>query len=152
MNQEWPISQLISYLPHRPPMIWIDRVVEVGKDYRGISGACRLQIKKNGLYVNDQFEVHASAVIELTAQSFGYLKAAYQELHQFKDTPAQTYLTGVRYCYANLTQLNLDQEVELEVRIQVKREMLPVTFVYGEVFQVGNSALLAKCEIQVYVD
>ncbi len=152
MKQEWPVSQLISYLPHRPPMVWIDKVVEVGEDYREISGTCRLRVQKKGLYVNDQKELRASAVIEFTAQGFGYLKAAYQELHQFKDTPAKTYLTGVRYCYANLSQLDLDQDIELEIRIKVKREMLPITFVYGEVFQVGEPDPLAKCEIQVYVD
>lgn len=152
MNQEWPISQLISYLPHRPPMVWIDKVVEVGKDYRRISGVCRLQVQKNGLYVHNQKELRASAVIEYTAQGFGYLKAAYQKLHQFKDTPAKTYLTGVRYCYANLSRLDLDQDIEFEIRIKVKREMRPITFVYGELYQVGNFECLAKCEIQIYVD
>jgi predicted hotdog family 3-hydroxylacyl-ACP dehydratase len=151
MSQDWPVDKLIDYLPHRPPMIWIDRVTEVGADYRGITGTCRVQLKPDALYMSNSKELRASAAIEFTAQAFGYIKAAYQEIHQFSNPPQETYLTGVRYCYANFTALDMAQAPELEIRLKVKREMLPLTFVYGEIFSTQSPELLAKVEIQVYV-
>ena len=145
-------SDLIEYLPHRPPMVWVDKVVDVGDDYKMFTGTISVEIDKKALYVCNGKELRASAAIEFTAQAFGYLKAAYQVKHNFSAPPTVTYLAGVRSCKSDFSGLDLDQVTELHVSIQVKRELLPVTYIEGVVRESGKEEILAIVEIQVYVD
>lgn len=152
MSLDLPVKDLMNYLPHRPPMIWVNRVVEVGQDYKGLTGKCRIQLNKGALYINNGKELRGSSAVEFTAQAFGYLKAAYQVIYKIKNLPRETYLTGIRSCEANFEGLDLSSVQELEVRISVLREMLPVTYIRGEITLVGSDETLAVAEIQVYVD
>lgn len=152
MSVDIPISRLLDYLPHRPPMVWISRVSKVGKDYKGLSGSCLVDLDRLALYVSNGQELRGSSAIEFTAQGFGYLKAAYQVIHQFSDMPSRTYLTGVRSCRTQFEGLDLSKVHQLEVRLSVLRELLPVTYVRGEVYVNGTEQCLAEAEIQVYVD
>lgn len=150
MKSIWPVDELTNYLPHRVPMVWVDRIVEVGKDYKGLVGTCIVKLDKSALYVSDEKCIRASAAIEFTAQGFGYLKAAYQEIHNINNPPEETYLTGVRSCEADFSSLELEDGLELEVRLSVLREILPLTYVKGEISVVGSKNILATTEIQVY--
>lgn len=151
MTVDVPVSDIISYLPHRDPMVWVDRVVEVGKDYKGITGSCRIKLDPTMLFVS-QGKLRGSCAVEFTAQAFGYLKAAYQVIYKITDLPSETYLTGIRSCDANFESIDLSEQKELEVRISVLREMLPITYIRGELFLPGSDTMLAAVEIQVYVD
>ncbi len=133
-------------------MVWISRVKQVGKDYKGLAGQCTVSLDDEGLYISNGKALRGSSAIEFTAQGFGYLKAAYQVIHKFSDPPSKTYLTGVRSCRSNFSELNLKDVKELEVRISVLRELLPITYVKGEIYAAGTDKKLAEAEIQVYVD
>ena len=146
------VSDLIPFLPHRPPMVWIDQIIEVGQDYKGLTGTCLVNLDSQSLYVNNSKELRASSAIEFTAQGFGYLKAAYQVIHKINNPPTKTYLTGVRSCRANFQGMDIDDIKQLEVKISVLREMLPITYVKGELTLPGSDKVLAVAEIQVYVD
>lgn len=153
MKKEFLVKDLIHCLPHRPPMVWISRISEVGgKDYKELSGTCIVDLDRSSLYVNNKEKIRASSAIEFTAQGFGYLKAAYQVLHNFNDPPTKTYLTGVRYCRADFTKVDLNKTEQLQVKISVVREILPLTYLKGVVSVPGCSEILAEVEIQVYVD
>ncbi len=152
MIVDLPVSELIPCLPHRPPMVWVNRVSRVGKDYKGLAGTCVVTLEHNALYISNGEHLRGSAAIEFTAQGFGYLKAAYQKIHKFNDPPSKTYLTGVRACQTNFSSVDLKQTPELDVRISVLRELLPITYVRGEIFVSGTDQKLAEAEIQVYVD
>ena len=152
MIVDMSVSDLIPCLPHRPPMVWINKVSSVGKDYKWLAGTCEVNLDKEALYISNKKELRGSAAIEFTAQAFGYLKAAYQKIHKFNDPPSKTYLTGVRSCQTNFSQLDLEASPDLEVRVSVLRELLPITYVRGEVFIKGTETKLAETEIQVYVD
>ncbi len=152
MTVDIPVDQLMSYLPHRPPMVWVDRISSVGKEYKGLAGRCIVKLDSSALYVSNGKELRGSSAIEFTAQAFGYLKAAYQEIHNFNKPPTQTYLTGVRSCRAEFGDLDLSTIDELEVHISVLREILPVTYVRGEIVLPGTKKVIAEAEIQVYVD
>lgn len=147
-----PVSDLYEYLPHRPPMVWVDEVLEVGKDYKGLSGACRIKVDNAALYVSNKKELRGSAAIEFTAQAFGYLKATYQVLHQFSDPPKETYLTGVRKCSSQFSDLDLSGSLDLKISLSVIREILPLTYVRGELTDMKTGKTLAETEIQVYFD
>lgn len=152
MVVDLPISELLESLPHRPPMVWIDRVVSVGKDYKGLSGVCEVDVDSKALYVSNGEHLRGSSAIEFTAQGFGYLKAAYQKIHKFTDTPSKTYLAGVRTCKTQFDQLDLSQVTKLQIRISVLKEILPITYIRGEVMLPDSDKVLAKAEIQVYFD
>lgn len=152
MHVDMPVSELVPYLPHRPPMVWIHSVSSVGKDYKGLAGTCIVELDKSALYVSNEERLRGSSAIEFTAQAFGYLKAAYQVIHKFSDPPSKTYLTGVRSCSSHFENLEIEDGKRLEVRISVLRELLPITYIKGEIYQEGSSDLLASAEIQVYVD
>lgn len=146
------VKDLIPYLPHRPPMVWVSRVCEVGKDYKGLKGTCLIDLTKDCLAVSNGKEIRGSSAIEFTAQAFGYLKAAFQVIHNFNDPPSRTYLTGVRSCRADFSGLDVSEHKQLQVEITVIRELLPVTYVRGEISIPGQDKILAEAEIQVYVD
>lgn len=152
MENELYVKDLIPYLPHRPPMVWISRITEIGENYEDFSGTCMVDLERSSLYVNNNNEIRGSSAIEFTAQGFGYLKAAYQVVHKINNPPSQTYLTGVRSCSANFEKVDLDNVKQLQIKISVLRELLPITYVKGEVSLPGDSEVLATAEIQVYVD
>jgi predicted hotdog family 3-hydroxylacyl-ACP dehydratase len=152
MSKEIYVKDLIQFLPHRPPMVWIDRIIEVGQDYKGLVGTCIVKMDENGLYFLSKSKLRASSTIEFTAQSFGYLKAAYQVIHNFKNPPTKTLLTGVRSCESYFSEIDFKQNDELEIRIRVLKEILPVTYIRGEIYFKGQDKLLGSAEIQVYVE
>lgn len=152
MHVDLSVADLVHCLPHRPPMVWISRVRSVGKDYKGLAGTCIVTLDKRALYISNGSQLRGSAAIEFTAQAFGYLKAAFQVIHKFNDPPSKTYLTGVRSCCTQFMDLNLENTTELEIRVSVLREMLPITYVRGEIFVANSDRKLAETEIQVYVD
>ena len=147
-----PVKDLLQYLPHRPPMVWISHVASVGKDYKGLAGTCLVDIDDKALFVSNGEQLRGSSAIEFTAQAFGYLKAAYQVIHKFNDPPRKTYLTGVRSCQTHFSKLNLHDVSQLEIRVKVLRELLPITYIRGEVFVPGDKSPIASAEIQVYFD
>lgn len=152
MEKEIQVTDLIPYLPHRPPMVWINRILEVGNDYKGLSGICIVDLDRSSLYVNNGDQLRASSAIEFTAQGFGYLKAAFQVIHKINNPPTKTYLTGVRSCRADFKNLDLKSVSQLQITITTLREMLPISYVKGVVTLPGSSEVLAVAEIQVYVD
>ena len=152
MVVDMPVEDLLSYLPHRPPMVWVSRVASVGKDYKGLAGSCLIDIDKNALYVSNGKHLRGSSAIEFTAQAFGYLKAAYQVIHKFSDPPRKTYLTGVRSCQTQFSELDISAVTQLEVKVSVLREILPLTYIKGEVYIPGQKSPIAVAEIQVYFD
>lgn len=145
-------SQLIDFLPHRPPMLWVDQITDVGNDYKALTGTCVVNIVPEALYVSNGDELRGSSAIEFTAQAFGYLKAAYQVLNNFEDPPSKVFLTGVRHCHADFSQFDIKKHSQLEVKISVVRELKPLTFVKGQLTLPGQSEVLAEAEIQVYFD
>ncbi|MEM7646038.1 MAG: hypothetical protein AAF203_03940, partial [Pseudomonadota bacterium] len=119
-------------------------------DYKGLGGTCIVDLSNDALYVSNGKTLRGSSAIEFTAQGFGYLKAAYQVIHKFNDPPSKTYLTGVRACSAQFDKLDLSKVSQLEVKISVLRELLPITYVKGEVYIPGDSTPIAHAEIQVF--
>lgn len=65
-------KELTNYLPHRPPMVWIDRVLEYSQD----SGVCEVIPKSNSLYI-DNNKIMETSALEWMAQSYGFIKDAF---------------------------------------------------------------------------
>ncbi len=63
------LGPITSYLPHRPPMLLIDELVEVTADKTIV---CRATIKPDCVFARDGI-VHPSAMIEFVAQACALL-------------------------------------------------------------------------------
>ena len=146
------VSELFQYLPHRPPMVWVDRVLDVGRNDTGIYGVCSVLLEDDALFLKSDGTLNASAAIEFTAQAYGFIRAMYHVINNIDDTPSRTYLTGVRSCSANFQGLTQDQLKDLKVNIQLTRELHPLVFVRGEVYLEGQDKPLAETEVQVYAE
>ena len=146
------VSELFEYLPHRPPMVWVDRVLDVGKNETGIYGVCTVLQDEEALFLTPDGKLNASAAIEFTAQAYGYVRAMYHVINNIDDTPSRTYLTGVRSCNADFKDLTQDQLKDLRVSIQLTRELHPLVFVSGKVFLEKENKVLAETEVQVYAE
>jgi hypothetical protein len=88
-----PVSKLGDWLPHRPPMVWVDEVVEITAE----TGVCAVTIQEKAGYYGES-GVRETAPIEWMAQSYGFIKTA-QALSGFiplTDSPNKAYLVAVK--------------------------------------------------------
>lgn len=152
MQTNKKVSELQQYLPHRAPMVWVDRVLEVGSNEKGIFGVCSVLTDAESLFLNNGGQLNGSAAIEFTAQAYGYVRALYHVLNNIDNTPTRTYLTGVRSCAANFKKFSSQDLKDLRVSIQLTRELHPLVFVKGRIYLEGQESTLAEAEVQVYAE
>ena len=152
MQTDKKISELQQYLPHRPPMVWVDRVLEVGSNEKGVYGVCSVQKDSQRLFLNKDGKLKGSAAIEFTAQAYGYARAFYHVLNGIDNTPTKTYLTGVRSCSADFKSFSSEKLKDLRVGIQLTRELHPLVFIKGRIYLEGEELTLAETEVQVYAE
>ncbi len=84
----------VNYLPHRPPMILIDRVLEGTED----SAVCESNVGTEGVlsnFVNEKGELPSYFTIELIAQTVGVWSGYLAKLHNI-DIPPMGMILGAR--------------------------------------------------------
>lgn len=62
-------SELVSWIPHRPPMVWIDEVLSYGPE----GGECVLILKDDGHYMTNG-KLRASSLVEFIAQTHAFVE------------------------------------------------------------------------------
>lgn len=67
------IDDLYDLVPHRPPMVWIDEIVE----FTATSGECRVVIKNGELYMGPE-GLRTSSCLEFIAQAYGLCSMGYK--------------------------------------------------------------------------
>jgi predicted hotdog family 3-hydroxylacyl-ACP dehydratase len=133
-----PISTeaLRAYLPHRPPMVWIDRVTQLTT----LGGECEVDISQAALYWDsDAQQILASAPVEWMAQAVGFCRAA-AALRDFPERPpalAEAFLVGIRDFETKLLGGVVGGQC-LQVRVELIRELAPLVLVKAEVWHAGH--------------
>jgi len=134
--------ELQPYVPHRPPMIWVDEITDVN-DAGGIGHTL---IKAKELYLTDNI-VRPSAYIEFIAQTYAFVQsirarnAGIRELHQ------RALLVAIKdFSIQPHTPISVGTMVRTEVT--KGREMGPITIIHGKVF--SGDDLLALGEVKVF--
>ncbi|MBX3022100.1 MAG: hypothetical protein KF799_10540 [Bdellovibrionales bacterium] len=61
-------AEIQQYIPHRPPMVWIDWVTAYGPT----AGECLIDVKENALYMSPE-GLRSSSLIEFIAQTYGFM-------------------------------------------------------------------------------
>lgn len=71
LSEEFPLSvdQLRGLLPHRKPMVWVDRILSATSQY----GLTEVTLNRNLMLAGSR--IHVGAIIEFLAQSYGYIMA-----------------------------------------------------------------------------
>lgn len=63
-----PAPEIQKYIPHRPPMVWIDWVTEYGPT----AGECLIDVKADALYMSPE-GLRPSSLVEFIAQTYGFV-------------------------------------------------------------------------------
>jgi len=66
------VQDIEKYLPHRPPMVWIDEVLEFAEK----AGQCRVRLKADGHYMSAE-GLRATSFIEFIAQAYGFISVCH---------------------------------------------------------------------------
>src|SRR5687768_16243919 len=82
-----PVAKLSGFLPHRPPMVWVEEVVEVDET----GGLCGLSLEASAPYLTDG-KIRRSSYIEWMAQSFAFVEACRKP----NDRLETAFLVGIR--------------------------------------------------------
>lgn len=143
------VKDLLEYLPHRPPMVWVEEVIEMGEIENRFYGSCWTDVSEPSLYCVDG-RIKGSVAIELCAQTYGFSKACFHHVNNIDDTPSVTYLTGVRDCETNFEKFPENNEGRLRVDVVTTRRMDHLTFLEGKVTGEKTGTLYGKVTLQVY--
>ena len=142
-----PAREIQHYIPHRPPMVWIDEVT----DYRADGGECWIEIKEDGLY-NSDGGIRAPSCLEFIAQAYGFCWIAYVTRVQNPGAaPMQraflaAFKDAVFAAPERLAQVKPGDR--LVIRISNRRPMGPIAAFKGEVFHRGE--VLARAQMRTF--
>jgi predicted hotdog family 3-hydroxylacyl-ACP dehydratase len=156
-NYEYPIStdRLAFWIPHRPPMVWIDEVVVT----TSIDGTCRLTLQPHAYYW-DGAEVRGTSVLEFMAQAYAYVSVVIKlrELCELAEAPQlsplkRAFLVSVRD--AEMPKPEKLKTLKVGDTLMVKvfgfRNFGPITNFQGEVRN-GRDELIASAQLKVFSD
>jgi predicted hotdog family 3-hydroxylacyl-ACP dehydratase len=136
-------SAIQGYIPHRPPMVWIDEVMRYAAD----GGECRVQVRANALYMSAS-GLRASSCLEFIAQAYGFIWICH--ITRNVDPHAKAMERAMLAAFKNARFDNSAlREVKdgdtLTVDISGIRVMGPITAFHGEVLRQGTRL----CEVQM---
>ncbi len=103
-----------NYLPHRAPMILIDKVLEVTEE----SAMCESYVGDSGVlknFVNENYELPSYFTIELIAQTVGVWSGYLAKLHNI-DIPPMGMVLGARDL--KYPKDHFDKDSVLKIRVQ----------------------------------
>ncbi len=145
-----PTSELHAYLPHRPPMIWVDEVISYANAGKGPHGICRVDIGRDRGFRGGDGKIRTSAIVEWIAQGYGYVKAANRRAEGFGTAGfGRAFLVGITDCDVDLSSLSeADQAVHVHVR--ELRDMHPAYVVEGKVTSVDGARHFGQARIKVF--
>lgn len=137
------VQDIMDFVPHRPPMVWIDAVTEV--DTTG--GICLVEVKE-APYLNNG-RIRPSSFIEFIGQSYGYVSACQNKVfpdHQRKK-PEVAYLCGIKDFEISDVKIGIGEK--LRVVVKKTHELGPITLVEGKVFTEAGQ-VIASGQIKLY--
>ncbi len=133
------MKDLIEYLPHRAPAVWIDEATP---------DACYVDLKSDAPYMTNG-KLRRTSLIEFIAQSFGY-QAAARALSQGKapSKSSKAYLVAVTKCALKDTSA-LKPGDRLEIAISDVNQIGPITLFNSTVTD-PHGTELARASLKVF--
>jgi predicted hotdog family 3-hydroxylacyl-ACP dehydratase len=139
-----PVSQLLDFLPHRAPAVWIDEVGTVTET----RGESFVKLKANAAYMSDG-KLRRSSLIEFIAQSFGYQQAA-QAVREGRviEKASKAFLVSVTKCKLSETAA-LKADDTLKISIEDIHNVGPITL-FNSVVTDSRGTEYARASLKVF--
>lgn len=148
LNYPVKTSEFAVWVPHRPPMVWIDEVVNASKE----RGECLVRCKQEALYRHNG-HIPPVSCIEFVAQAFAFVRSCYliEGGYASKAEAHEALLVGVKNAKFLFEEgdAEVDQATELHVIVDQFREFGPIIMVRGEV-RLASGRTLMKGNLRVY--
>lgn len=142
-------EELRAYLPHRPPMIWVDEVLEASSGERGLIATCKVDIRRDRGFVAGNGAVRPSAVVEWIAQGYGFAKAFRRREEGFGLAGfGRAFLVAIANCEVNLE--GIEGQDAVLVHVEEVREMHPAYIVDGRVTSLDGAREFGRARITVF--
>lgn len=149
MTQTGPVQvkDIARFLPHRPPMVWIDQVVSFSEK----SGECRVRLKPEGHYMTGG-KLRPSSCLEFIAQAYGFISVCHHIyiLDPNSKPLTKAFLASIKGAKLPSEEL-LDQihvEDELSITISGVRQMGPIVLFNGKVTR--DDLVLCTTQMKVF--
>jgi predicted hotdog family 3-hydroxylacyl-ACP dehydratase len=141
-------GELRAYMPHRPPMVWVNEVLETKKGERGLVGTCLVDLRIKSHFHRADGTVRPSAIIEWIAQGYGYAKACQRKKEGFGLTGfGRALLMAISNCEVSLGEI--EKQDAVIVHVTEVREMHPVYMVDGKVTNLSGDRVFGSARITV---
>ena len=138
-------SQLYDYVPHRPPMIWVDELLE----YSETVGRSRTRLDTGALYFSEE-GVSPSAGIEFIAQTFAFNNAALLSETNANLRPDQRAFLAAVKNYHTSNWSSLKHGDELITTVTRLRQLGTISIIRGEI--VCGERTVATAELKVFAN
>jgi predicted hotdog family 3-hydroxylacyl-ACP dehydratase len=141
-----PVKEIEPYLPHRPPMVWIDEVLVFSEK----AGECRVVLREDGLYMGEH-GLRATSCLEFIAQAYGFISVCHHiHIMDPNSKPlSKAFLASIKDAKLPTPETlgRLRAGDELRVTIDGVRQMGPIVLFNGHI----HSGDLLICEAQMKV-
>lgn len=138
-------SLLSEFLPHRPPFVWVDKVLALTET----TGLCSVSLDKEKNYCHST-EVRPSSYIEWMAQAYAFcgilrtLRAGHSPHLQKAFLAAFTH-------FQIFSPLLLQQQPEIHLFVEKKRELGPISLIDGKV-QTPAGEAIASASLKLFAE
>ncbi len=127
----WDRDRLLEWMPHCPPLLWIDNVLSVTE----LKGSCSVTLDADAHYMSSN-GLRSSSMFEFVAQCFGFVRAA-QYLSGASPTksvpPKNVFLVAVSNAKYSTDTPWPSAGDTIHIHVQGIREFGPLTLFEGEV-------------------
>ncbi len=142
------VTELKQWLPHRPPMVWVDAVLS----HSVSGGVTETAVNEDSLFLSDK-AVAPIFLLEIMAQSYGFVRVlqVLSELLPKQDVPKNTFLANVRNAEFFVTELSPELQVGAVIRTVVEsgRSFGPLTVAKVRCESLEGRCL-ARAELKVF--
>jgi predicted hotdog family 3-hydroxylacyl-ACP dehydratase len=141
------IPEIEKYLPHRPPMVWIDEVLHFSEK----AGQCRLRIRAEGLYM-DAEGLRPTSCLEFIAQSYGFISVCHHIyiLDPNSKPLSKAFLASIKGAELPATEVlrSIKPGDAITITVDGVRQMGPIVLFNGRVHR--GEELLCEAQMKVF--
>jgi 3-hydroxymyristoyl/3-hydroxydecanoyl-(acyl carrier protein) dehydratase len=139
------IKTVMPFVPHRPPMVWIDEII----NFTETSGECLTVIRADAHYMSAT-GLRESSCLEFIAQAYGYCSMAFKRANNPGSPPLKrAFLASFKD--AKIVGIERLQAIKAGDKISTKfsgvRQIGPITMFNGQAIHDGE----VVCETQMKV-
>lgn len=148
---QFPVSvgELRTYLPHRPPMVWVDEVLSTARGENGLAGTVKIELRRDRSFFDAAGSLRPSAVVEWIAQGYGFAKACRRREDGFGLAGfGRAFLVAISNCDVDLS--GIEGQPAVLVHVSEVREMHPAYIVDGRVTSLDGAREFGRARITVF--